>query len=210
MSSGIYNKYTGYHNRRSIRLRGYDYSRSGYYFVTICIHDRKQNLFVETTNVPGLVGACSKPAPFAPAYSPQHAATLPTIFTPNQYGEIVRNTWNDLPNHIPKIALDEFVIMPNHVPGIIRIIAADLEQRAGLEHHTSSSNAGNRLFCTSITLSPCFSAVSVIVLIVISFGTGVLLMVSGLSLRCYDNWCGLMAIVIAHARESIERRKLLQ
>ena len=37
MSDGIYDN-TGYHNRRSIRLRGYDYSRAGMYFVTLCIH----------------------------------------------------------------------------------------------------------------------------------------------------------------------------
>jgi hypothetical protein len=45
MSGGIYNKYTGHHHRRSIRLKGYDYSRPGAYFVTICIHDRAQRLF---------------------------------------------------------------------------------------------------------------------------------------------------------------------
>jgi hypothetical protein len=45
MSSGIYNYNTGYHNRNSLRLPGYDYSKSGYYFVTICTHDRKENFF---------------------------------------------------------------------------------------------------------------------------------------------------------------------
>lgn len=34
------------HNRRSIRLKGYDYSQAGAYFVTICTHDR-QCLFGE-------------------------------------------------------------------------------------------------------------------------------------------------------------------
>jgi putative transposase len=29
------------HHRRSIRLGGYDYSRSGAYFITICTHDRE-------------------------------------------------------------------------------------------------------------------------------------------------------------------------
>jgi hypothetical protein len=50
MSSGIFNQYTGYHNRRSIQLQGYDYSKPRYYFVTVCIHDRKQNLFGDTGN----------------------------------------------------------------------------------------------------------------------------------------------------------------
>lgn len=42
------------HHRRSIRLRGYDYSKAGAYFITICTHSR-ECLF-------GAVGAGSKPA----------------------------------------------------------------------------------------------------------------------------------------------------
>jgi putative transposase len=110
MSSGIYNQYTGYHNRQSIRLRGYDYLQPGHYFVTVCIHDRKQNLFGD---IP--VGAGSKPA---------------LIFS-NDYATIVENTWHDLPNHINQIELDEFIIMPNHFHGVIRI--CDCSLRAGLE-----------------------------------------------------------------------------
>jgi len=29
------------HHRRSIRLKGYDYSRAGAYFVTICMYQRE-------------------------------------------------------------------------------------------------------------------------------------------------------------------------
>jgi len=39
----------------------------------------------------------------------------------NEYGKIVENTWDDLPNHNHKIQLDDFVIMSNHVHGIIII-----------------------------------------------------------------------------------------
>ena len=39
----------------------------------------------------------------------------------NALGEIVQFTWNDLPDHNPDIALDDFVIMPNHIHGIINI-----------------------------------------------------------------------------------------
>jgi putative transposase len=94
MSSGIFNKYTGYHNRRSIRLRGYDYSRPGYYFVTICIQDRNQKLFGNI--VDGKMAL-------------------------NQIGEAVRFCWNGLPDHFNNIRLDEFIIMPNHFHGIIVI-----------------------------------------------------------------------------------------
>jgi putative transposase len=94
MSSGIFNKYTGYHNRKSTRLRGYDYSQPGAYFITVCIHDRKKYSFGNVVD-----GAMAE----------------------NDYGKIVRNCWNDLPSHYPQIRLDEFVVMPNHFHGIIVI-----------------------------------------------------------------------------------------
>jgi putative transposase len=123
MSAVVFNTYAEYHARKSIRLRGYDYSRSGYYFVTMCIHDQTERLFgnvgdIDASSV-GTVGAGSKPAHFI-----------------NQYGNIVNFTWNDLTNHIDGIALDEFVVMPNHVHGIIQIAGAGEWTRfewAGLE-----------------------------------------------------------------------------
>lgn len=40
----------------------------------------------------------------------------------NQYGEIMKHTWLDLPNHNENIFLDEYIIMPDHFHGIIKII----------------------------------------------------------------------------------------
>jgi REP element-mobilizing transposase RayT len=117
MSPGIYNQSTGYHNRRSIRLRGYDYSRPGYYFVTICIRNRAERLFGDID----FVGAGSKPA-HGSVPKPTHARMIL-----NEFGHIVQCAWNDLINHISGISLDTFGIMPNHVHGIIRIIGAGLE-----------------------------------------------------------------------------------
>jgi REP element-mobilizing transposase RayT len=94
MSSGIYNKYTGYHNRRSIRLPGYDYSRPGYYFVTFCIHDRRQNLFGNVVDA---------------------------IMVLNEFGKFTKQCWHDIPKHFPNVKIDDFIVMPNHVHGIIRI-----------------------------------------------------------------------------------------
>jgi putative transposase len=95
MSGGIYNKQTGYHNRRSIRLKGYDYSRPGAYFVTICIHDRAQRLFGNV--VDGKMAL-------------------------NDAGECAQRCWLSIPAHFPDVTLDEFVVMPNHVHGIIVIL----------------------------------------------------------------------------------------
>ena len=80
-------------NRKTIRLRNYDYSKPGAYFVTMCVLDRTC-IFGEIKN------------------NKMHL---------NEFGEILNSTWNDLPNHIENIVLDEFIIMPNHVHGIIII-----------------------------------------------------------------------------------------
>ena len=82
------------HHRRSIRLREWDYSGPGGYFVTICSY-RRESMFGEIRN--GRMDL-------------------------NSYGEIVQQSWVDLPKHYHNILLDEFVIMPNHVHGIIVIV----------------------------------------------------------------------------------------
>jgi putative transposase len=81
------------HHRRSIRLKGYDYSQSGAYFVTVCARD-KEYLFGEIKEGKMLL---------------------------NKYGEIVMECWNTIQNHFVNVACDEFVVMPNHIHGIIKI-----------------------------------------------------------------------------------------
>ncbi len=91
------NRYdTNRHHRRSIRLKGYDYSRAGAYFVTICTQNRA-HLFGEV--VEGEMRL-------------------------NTFGEIVQAVWFDLPHHYGHVQLDAFVVMPNHVHGII-VLTAD-------------------------------------------------------------------------------------
>ncbi|MCQ4574443.1 MAG: hypothetical protein NOU37_04285 [Candidatus Brocadiales bacterium] len=79
------------HHRRSIRLKGYDYSRKGAYFVTICTQ-KKTCLFgdIEDRNM-----------------------------VLNAIGQIVENCWEEIPKHFDNVKLDVFVIMPNHLHGII-------------------------------------------------------------------------------------------
>jgi putative transposase len=79
------------HHRRSIRLKDYDYSQAGAYFVTVCAW-RKENMF----------GGISEGKV---SYS--------------DAGEIVSDVWRKLPARFVSIELDEFVIMPNHFHGIV-------------------------------------------------------------------------------------------
>ena len=79
------------HYRRSVRLKGYDYSRAGAYFVTIVTQDRSC-LFGEVE------------------------ATAVRL---NDAGRMVQSVWDELSAFYPGVLVDEFVVMPNHVHGII-------------------------------------------------------------------------------------------
>ena len=79
--------------RRSIRLKQYDYSQAGGYFVTVCVQNR-QCLLGEIVN---------------------------SEMKMNQYGEIVRECWDEIPQKYQNVETDEFAVMPNHVHGIIII-----------------------------------------------------------------------------------------
>ena len=84
------------HHRRSIRLKEYDYSQVGAYFLTICIQDRRY-----------LLGNIS-----------QDKMLL------NDAGKMVEEEWHKLPGRFNQIQLDHSVIMPNHFHGIILIESA--------------------------------------------------------------------------------------
>jgi len=75
------------------RLNGYDYSKPGNYFITICTKDRK----------------------------PLFGDIIDEKIKLSKTGKIVSECWLDLPNHYPNIILDEFIVMPNHIHGIIII-----------------------------------------------------------------------------------------
>jgi len=77
--------------RRSIRLRGFDYSQAGVYFVTICA-DRRRALFGKVVD-----GSMRL----------------------NWLGRIVEQTWLEIPLHCANVGLDAHVVMPNHLHGIL-------------------------------------------------------------------------------------------
>jgi putative transposase len=78
-------------NRRSIRLKEYDYAQSGYYFVTVCVNDRR-NLFGDIED--GKIAL-------------------------SDAGRMVQAAWNEIPEYYNGIDIDISQIMPNHFHGII-------------------------------------------------------------------------------------------
>ena len=81
------------HNRKSLRLKGYDYSQARLYFITICCQHRICR-FGRVENAKMVL---------------------------NEYGQIAHNEWLKLTDRFPNFELDVFQIMPNHMHGIISL-----------------------------------------------------------------------------------------
>jgi len=78
-------------NRKSIRLKEYDYSQPGEYFITICTHNH-ECLFGEI---------------------------IKEEMRLNEFGKIAEKLCKEIPEHFMTAQLDEYVVMPNHIHGII-------------------------------------------------------------------------------------------
>ena len=89
----------GLPNRKSIRLKGYDYSQAGLYFITICCKDRAL-LF---------------------------GAVINGEMVLNDAGKIANACWLAIPKHFPNSILHEYVIMPDHIHGIIELTSVGAE-----------------------------------------------------------------------------------
>ncbi len=87
------------HHRHSIRIKGYDYSQAGAYFVTIVAQQREM-LFGEIVD----------------GETPQGGAVVL-----NEFGQIVSEKWQWLETQYPYIELGAWVVMPNHFHGILVI-----------------------------------------------------------------------------------------
>ena len=86
------------HTRRSIRIKGYDYTQNGYYFITICAHER-QCLFGEIVSNKKNEPVCKL----------------------HEYGQIAEAEWLKTGQIRSNVILHDFVIMPNHMHGILEI-----------------------------------------------------------------------------------------
>ena len=83
--------------RKSIRLRGFDYSEPREYFVTICSHNRECN-FGEIIN--------------------QEMAL-------NELGKIVEEEILNIPNRFKNVEIKIYTVMPNHIHLIVSILASE-------------------------------------------------------------------------------------
>ena len=82
-----------YPKRKPTRLKRYDYSKAGYYFVTICTYGRIE----------------------------WFGKIIDNAMVLNDNGYFCKRYWGDLSNHYDNVICDEYVIMPNHIHGILII-----------------------------------------------------------------------------------------
>lgn len=96
---------------KSVRLKGYDYSRAGAYFVMICTHN-KERLFGDAADGNMML---------------------------NDFGRMVRSEWLRTIEIRKNVVLNEYVIMPNHFQGIVLITENDSGKAclATPEYHVS-------------------------------------------------------------------------
>ena len=94
------------YDRKSIRLKGFDYSTKRHYFITVCSNFR------------------------APLFGyVRHEKSIL-----NDAGLMVDAYWAHLPDKFPNVKLHAFIVMPNHIHGIIEIV--DTGGHSGASLHT--------------------------------------------------------------------------
>jgi len=113
--------------RRSIRLREYDYTQPGAYFITIVAHARAM-LFAEISDGKAWL---------------------------NEFGRIVENEWQKSAVIRREIGLDVFVVMPNHIHGIVNIIHADVGATGRSPLHRNRHTAADEFGRGTFQTCPC-------------------------------------------------------
>lgn len=91
------------HHRRSLRLRGYDYSAAGGYVVTICAQGRLCLFGDVCDGEPWLSDA----------------------------GRMVERWWLPIPGRFPSVEIDAAIVMPNHLHGIVFFGGAGAGEQGG-------------------------------------------------------------------------------
>jgi putative transposase len=82
-----------YRERKNTRMKKWDYSSAGWYFVTICVKNRAC-VFGDVCDQKMIL---------------------------NNWGKLAEQCWREIPIHFPNIKIDQFIVMPNHVHGMVVI-----------------------------------------------------------------------------------------
>jgi putative transposase len=120
------------HNRKSIRLKGYDYSQAGLYFVTICCQNRTHFYGRIENNIMQL----------------------------NDAGKMIEKWYAELENKFPDIKCQQMVVMPNHFHCIIENVGADLRVRPNTNNDDDNNKISNEPILGGISNKPILGRIS--------------------------------------------------
>ena len=116
--------------RKSIRLKNFDYSSKGLYFITICIHNRLC-LLGDIINGKMVL---------------------------NNAGRMINQWYLKIPHRFKNITLDTYQIMPNHLHGIIVIIGNGRTHgsaNVGRTHGSAPTGENNNRVGNPVGVDPC-------------------------------------------------------
>lgn len=82
--------------RKRLRLKGYDYSSAGYYFITICVESGHE-----------ILG------------SVRDAHSVVPCIELTEIGKIVIRYIENIPKHYGNVSIDKYVVMPNHIHMVV-------------------------------------------------------------------------------------------
>lgn len=124
MSQKETDRFAGKYRVSTSRLKDWDYSSPGYYFVTICTR----------------------------IFQPHFGKVIEGVMKLDQIGEIAFKYWVNIPEHFSNAELDEFVIMSNHMHGIVIIHKQVETQHAASLSKPGSLSAIIRSYKSAVTL----------------------------------------------------------
>lgn len=133
------------HHRKSIRLRGYDYSKAGLYFITICTAGRKcifgKIVPVGVQNIEPLQSINDSEM----TEGVENLQPLRQKMILDDAGKIANCCWLLIPEHFPNVFLHAHIVMPNHIHGII-----ELRKTSGVENFQPQQNEYQKIIPHSI------------------------------------------------------------
>lgn len=131
-------RHAGLSQRKSIRLKGYDYSQAGLYFITICCQDRA-HLFGEIRRGEPM---CSPDT--APDNTPNNNTPDTTVqMILNDAGKMITKWYDELENKFSDIRCHEMIVMPNHFHCIIENVGTTDAAPVGAEMRVCPNNINN-------------------------------------------------------------------
>ena len=109
-----------YPKRKPLRLKNYDYSAPGAYFVTICTAEKR--CFLSTITV----GDGTERLENATVWRFQQGRAKPMdlarpVVKLTKLGCIIERQIEDIPKRFPTVTVDAYVIMPNHIHLLISL-----------------------------------------------------------------------------------------